>query len=126
MKNAPLIQEQAAQFGGQIPPELMQQFQMQNEKEVASLVAKKTEEMVAEEQEYLESNQADPLLELKKRDLDIQESEIQRRAFDDAKRLELDQERVDQQKQMAREKIESQEDIAQLRANVNLIKQQGK
>jgi hypothetical protein len=126
MKNAPLIQEQAAQFGGQIPPELMQQFQMQNEKEVASLVAKKTEEMVAEEQEYLESNQADPLLELKKRDLDIQESEIQRRAFDDAKRLELDQERVDQQKQMAREKIDSQEDIAQLRANVNLIKQQGK
>jgi hypothetical protein len=126
MKNAPLIQEQAAQFGGQIPPELMQQFQMQNEKEVASLVAKKTEEMVAEEQEYLESNQADPLLELKKRDLDIQESEIQRRAFDDAKRLELDQERVNQQKQMAREKIDSQEDIAQLRANVNLIKQQGK
>ena len=81
--------------------------------------------MVAEEQEYLEANQADPLLELKKRDLDIQESEIQRRAFDDAKRLELDQERVDQQKQMAREKIGSQEDIAQLRANVNLAKQRG-
>ena len=101
----------------------MQQFQMQNEKEVAALVAKKTEEMVAEEQEYLEANQADPLLELKKRDLDIQESEIQRRAFDDGRRLELDQERVDQQKQMSREKIESQEDIAQLRANVNLSKQ---
>ena len=79
--------------------------------------------MVAEEQEYLEGDQTDPLLDLKKRDLDIQESEIQRRAFDDQQRLELDQEKVDQQKQMAREKIESQEDIAQLRANVNLSKQ---
>ena len=122
-KNAPLIQEQAAKFGGQVPPELMQQFQMQNEKEIAALIATKTEEMVAEEQEYLEANQADPLLELKKRDLDIQESEIQRRAFDDERRLELDQEKVDQQKEMTQEKIQSQEDIAQLRANVNLSKQ---
>ena len=65
-KNAPLIQEQAAKFGGQVPPELMQQFQMQNEKEIAALIATKTEEMVAEEQEYLEANQADPLLEIKK------------------------------------------------------------
>ena len=55
-KNAPLIQEQAMKFGGQVPPELMQQFQMQNEKEIAALIAQRTEEMVAEEQEYLEDN----------------------------------------------------------------------
>jgi len=124
-KNAPIIQEQAMKFGGQVPPELMQQFQMQNEKEIATLIAKKTEEMVAEEQEYLEANQADPLLELKKRDLDIQESEIQRRAFDDQQRFELDKEKIDEQEKIAREKIQSQEDIAQLRANVNLSKQKG-
>ncbi len=93
-KNAPLIQEQAMKFGGQVPPELMQQFQMQNEKEISALVAQRTEEMVAEEQEYLEANQADPLLELKKRDLDIQEAEIQRRALDDQQRLELDKEKI--------------------------------
>ena len=124
-KNAPLIQEQAMKFGGQVPPELMQQFQMQNEKEIAALIAQRTEEMVAEEQEYLEDNQADPLLELKKRDLDIQESEIQRRAFDDQQRFELDKEKIDEQEKIAREKIQSQEDIAQLRANVNLVKQRG-
>jgi hypothetical protein len=124
-KNAPLIQEQAAQFGGQVPPELMQQFQMQNEKEIAALIAQRTEEMVAEEQEYLEGNQADPLLDLKKRDLDIQEAEIQRRAFDDAQRLELDKDKITEQENIAREKIQSQEDIAQLRANVNLSKQRG-
>ena len=124
-KNAPLIQEQAAKFGGQVPPELMQQFQMQNEKEIAALIAQRTEEMVAEEQEYLEGNQADPLLDLKKRDLDIQEAEIQRRAFDDAQRLELDKDKITEQENIAREKIQSQEDIAQLRANVNLSKQRG-
>ena len=124
-KNAPLIQEQAMKFGGQVPPELMQQFQMQNEKEISALVAQRTEEMVAEEQEYLEANQADPLLELKKRDLDIQEAEIQRRAFDDQQRLELDKEKISEQENIAREKIQSQEDIAQLRANVNLAKQRG-
>jgi hypothetical protein len=103
----------------------MQQFQMQNEKEIAALIAQRTEEMVAEEQEYLEGNQADPLLDLKKRDLDIQEAEIQRRAFDDAQRLELDKDKITEQENIAREKIQSQEDIAQLRANVNLSKQRG-
>ena len=99
---------------------------MQNEKEISALVAQRTEEMVAEEQEYLEANQADPLLELKKRDLDIQEAEIQRRAFDDQQRLELDKEKISEQENIAREKIQSQEDIAQLRANVNLAKQRGR
>ena len=124
-KNAPLIQEQAMKFGGQLPPELLQQFQMQNEKEIAELVAKRTEEMVAEEQEYLEGNQTDPLLELKKRDLDLQEAEINRRAINDQERLKFDQEKTEEQEKIQREKIQSNEDISQLRANVNLSKQRG-
>jgi chaperonin GroES len=125
-KNAPLIQEQALKFGGQVPPELLQTFQLQNEKEIAELIAKRTEEMIAEEQEYLEGNQTDPLLELKKRDLDLQEAEINRRAVNDQQRLKLDQEKSDEQESIAREKIQSNEDIAQLRANVNLSKQRSK
>ena len=81
-KNAPLIQEQAMHnLVDKYQPELMQQFQMQNEKEIAALIAQRTEEMVAEEQEYLEDNQADPLLELKKRDLDIQEVRNTKKSF---------------------------------------------
>ena len=125
-KNTPLIQEQALKFGGQVPPELLQTFQLQNEKEIAELIAKRTEEMIAEEQEYLEGNQTDPLLELKKRDLDLQEAEINRRAVNDQQRLKLDQEKSDEQESIAREKIQSNEDIAQLRANVNLSKQRSK
>ena len=112
-------------LGEDIKERKKQEKKMQNEKEIAELVAKRTEDMGAEEQEYLEGNQTDPLLELKKRDLDIQESEIQRRAFDDQQRFELDKEKIDEQEKIAREKIQSQEDIAQLRANVNLAKQKG-
>ena len=78
-KNAPIIQEQAEKIWWSNTARINQQFQIQNEKEIAALVAQKTEEMVAEEQEYLESNQTDPLLDLKKRDLDIQEAEINRK-----------------------------------------------
>ena len=37
-KNAEIIQEQAMQFGGQLPPQLAQQFQQQNEREIAQRV----------------------------------------------------------------------------------------
>jgi hypothetical protein len=42
-----------AKFGGQVPPELQQQFQAQIEKQVAIKVAAKIDEAVAEEQEAL-------------------------------------------------------------------------
>ncbi len=66
-KNAPIFQQQAAQFGGQLPPQLLQQFQTQNEREIAQRIRELTEEMVAEEQEYLEGMTQDPLVTLKKK-----------------------------------------------------------
>ena len=68
-KNAQVMQEQAAQFGGQVPPELMQQFQMQNEKEIAARIVELTEELVAEEEEaegegHLVAHPAAPALEV--------------------------------------------------------------
>ena len=103
----------------------LSELYVQNEKEIAALVAQKTEEMVAEEQEYLESNQTDPLLDLKKRDLDIQEAEINRRALNDQERLDLEKQKVNQTENLAKDKIDSQEAIAQLRANVNMAKNRG-
>ena len=68
-KNAEAMQEQAAQFGGQVPPELMQQFQMQNENEIAEKIVEMTEALVAEEQEYLGKKDSDPLIDLKQQEL---------------------------------------------------------
>ena len=70
-KNAPLMEEQAAQFGGQLPPELMQQFQMQNEKEIAERITEATIEMVSEEQEMMNRDEKDPLIDLKQQEINL-------------------------------------------------------
>ena len=75
-KNAQVMEEQAAQFGGQVPQELMQQFQMQNENEIAEKIVEITEKLVAEEQEYLEGQDSDPLIDLKQQELNLRAQEM--------------------------------------------------
>ena len=126
-KNAQVMQEQAAQFGGQIPPELMQQFQMETEKQIAQRIVEITEELVAEEQEYLNKRGEDPLIDLKQQELNLRSQEIQQRQDMDEKKLDLDAEKLgfeakklQQKDKIDKEKIQSQEDIAELRAETTL------
>jgi len=129
-KNAEAMQEQAAQFGGQIPPELMQQFQMQNENEIAERIVQMTEELVAEEQEYLGKKDSDPLIDLKQQELMLRAQEIQQNKENAEKKLELDVEKLNfegqklaQKDEIDKEKLQSQEDQADLRAEVALAGQ---
>jgi hypothetical protein len=126
-KNAQAMQEQAAQFGGQVPPELMQQFQMQNENEIAERIVTMTEELVAEEQEYLGQKDSDPLIDLKQQELNLRAQEIQQnkniaeQKLDlDAEKLNFEGEKLQQKDDMDKEKLQSQEDQADLRAEVTL------
>jgi hypothetical protein len=126
-KNAPLMEEQAQQFGGQIPQELMQQFQMQNENEIAERIVQITEKLVGEEQEYLEGQNSDPLIDLKQQELNLRAQEMQQNKENDDKKLELDTEKLnfegkklEQKDNMDKEKLQSQEDQADLRAEVAL------
>ena len=130
-KNEQEMQEQAAQFGGQIPPELQQQFQMEIEKQVAERIVEITEKLVAEEQEYLESQNSDPLIDLKQQELNLRSQEIQQNKENADKKLELDVEKLnfegeklEQKDKMDKEKIQSQEDQTELRAEVALKGQQ--
>ena len=130
-KNEQEMQEQAAQFGGQIPPELQQQFQMEIENQVAERIVEITEELVAEEQEYLESQNSDPLIDLKQQELNLRAQEIQQNKENDDKKLQLDVEKLnfegeklEQKDKMDKEKIQSQEDQTELRAEVALKGQQ--
>ena len=82
-----------------------------------------TEEMVTEEQEVLQEMGDDPLVALKQQEINIKAQDLQRKSAMDQGRLGIDQERLDQTASIAQDRIESQEDIAQLRANVNLSKQ---
>jgi len=132
-KNAPLMQEQAQKFGGQVPPELMQQFQMQNETEIAEKIVEMTEGLVAEEQEYLSQKDSDPLIDLKQQEINLRAQEIQQNKENADKKLELDTEKLNfegqklmQKDEMDKEKLQSQEDQADLRAEVTLAGQRGR
>jgi len=132
-KNEQEMQQQAAQFGGQIPPELQQQFQMEIENQVAERIVQMTEELVAEEQEYLGKKDSDPLIDLKQQELTLRAQEIQQNKENADKKLELDVEKLNfegqklkQKDNMDKEKLQSQEDQADLRAEVTLAGQRGR
>jgi hypothetical protein len=132
-KNAPLMQEQAQQFGGQIPPELMQSFQEQNENEIAKIIVQITERLVGEEQEFLNQQQNDPLITLKQQELMLRAQELQQNRQLNEKKLDLDVEKLNfegeklqQKDKIDKERIQSQEDQADLRAEVTLAGQRGR
>ena len=80
------------------------------------------EEMVTEEQEVLQEMGEDPLVALKQQEINIKAGDLQRKSAMDQGRLSMDQAKLQQTADIAQDRIESQEDIAQLRANVNLTK----
>ena len=130
-KNSQVMQEQSQQFGGQIPQELMQQFQMQNENEIAERIVQITEELVAEEQEYLGQKDQDPLIDLKQQEINLRAQEIKQNKDIAEQKLDLDVEKLnfegdklEQKDKIDKEKIQSQEDQAELRAEVALKGQQ--
>ena len=122
-ENGPAIQEQAQQYGGQLPQELQIQFQEAMEQQIAEKIALMIEEMVAEEQQMMDELREDPLVDLKQQEINLREQDIERKTRADEAKIGIDQEKLDQDAQLTQDKIQSQEDIAQLRANVNLIKQ---
>jgi hypothetical protein len=131
-ENKQEMEEQAQQFGGQIPPELQQQFQMEIENQVAQKIVEKTEELVGGEQDYLEGESSDPLIDLKQQELNIRSQEIQQnkrlaeQKLDlDVEKLNFEGEKLQQKDDMDKEKLQSQEDQADLRAEVTLAGQRG-
>ena len=118
-----VIAQEAQRFGGQIPPELQLEFQKQIEVQVADKISNFISEMFIEEQEAMQPQGQDPLISLKEQELQIRAQDVQRKAQNDSQKLELDAAKLDQQAKIAQDKIDSNEDIAQLRANVNLEKQ---
>jgi hypothetical protein len=132
-KNKQEMEEQAQQFGGQLPPQLQQQFQMEIENQVAEKIVEMTEALVAEEQEYLDSQNSDPLIDLKQQELNIRSQEIQQNKLLAEEKLDLDVEKLNfegeklqQKDDMDKEKLQSQEDQADLRAEVTLAGQRGR
>jgi len=117
------MEEVTKQYGGQIPPELQVEMQEALEQQVAERIALKVTEMAQEEAEFVAQQGQDPLVTLKEQELGLREAEINRKAMNDQASQEMDAMKLAQDAKIAQDRIDSQEDIAQLRANVNLSKQ---
>ncbi len=122
-ESKPEIDQITAQYGGQIPEELQLQVQERIESQVAEKVAEMTDEMVQEEAEAVQEMNEDPLVGLKQQEIDLRAQDIQRKAMVDEAKIGIDEKKLQQTAKIAQDRIDSQEDIAQLRANVNLSKQ---
>ena len=115
------LQQQAAMVGPQQIQMAQQQLMMEIEKATAVRIAQITNELLAEEQEAVASNE-DPLVDLKSRELDIKEQQVVNKAMTDQERTELDKMKLASKIQTDKERIDSQQDIAQLRANIQYEK----
>lgn len=107
-----MIMAEEAMAQGMQPP------QMDVEAEVAQLVAEYMQEIMPMLGPPPGAD-VDPLVELRDKELDIKAMDLQRKANEFAARLDFDQQKTAENQEIDREKIDSQEDIALLRAQIN-------
>jgi len=102
----------------------IQQLTNQIEARKAVLIAEMTEEYAKEENKITGGFGGDPLMKLKARELDLRAMDNERKKEYDEDRIGLDTMKVMVGDQQHDEKLEQNEDLAHLRADVSLTKQQ--
>ena len=95
---------------------------MQNEKEIAVRIAELTNEMVAEEQEYLEGMTKDPLVTLKEQELGLRAEELELRAQKDGEKQALEEQKAAVSATQNQEKIDNADKHATIREGISLAK----
>ena len=117
----PELQKQAAKFGGQVPPELQAQFQAQIEKQVAIKIAAMIDDMVAEEQEAINfGEEKNPLVDIKMRELDLEQQKINVDAADDLAKQRLEKDKLSYRKQADGARLAQQQRIQNQRSSIQM------
>ena len=115
----PVLQQEAAKFGGQVPPELQQQFQAQIEKQVAVKIAAMIDDMVAEEQQAINfGEEQNPLVDIKMKELDLEQQKINVDAADDLAKQKLEQDKLSYKKRADSTRLSQQQRIQDQRVAV--------
>jgi len=120
-----LRQIQVLQVQAQQDPMAAQQIQkfgQDIEARKSVLIAEMTTEFAREEKEITSQFDADPLLKLKSREVDLRAMENQRKKEADMAQMELNRAKLMQAKDLSDKKLEQNEDLAKLRAGVSLAK----
>ena len=114
----PQLAKEAEKFGGKIPEDLQVQFNAQIESQIAIKIAAITDDMVAEEQESLPIGGDDPLVEIKNREIDIDQQRLNLKAADDIALRKIELERLEQKASIDQQRVQAQYDIADQRTEV--------
>ena len=120
MQMLPQLQQAAVQN-----PQAKQQFDQISQKieaRKAILIAEMTEEFMNEEKKITSNFDHDPLLSLKEREVDLKAMDAERKVTEDEARLNLDKTKFLQGQELAKEKIQQNEDLANLRADTAMAK----
>jgi hypothetical protein len=102
----------------------VQQFEMKLESRKAILIAEMMGEFMDEERKITSQFDNDPIAALKARELDLQAQENARKKQEGQERINLDKMRAMMNQMNTQEKLQQNEDLAELRAATSIAKQQ--
>jgi hypothetical protein len=120
-----LMQLQMMQQQAATNPQIQAQVQditNQIESRKAVLIAEMTEEFMKEENEITSQFDSDPLLKLKAREVDLRAMENERKKEADQTKANFDRAKLMQSRELAEDKMDQNEELAELRASTSLAK----
>jgi len=121
-KNKEKLEQLAEQFGGQIPEQIQMQINNVIQEQIAQVQAEIMAQMVAEEQEYLEGSGEDPVVDLKKQELDIEQQRVMADAMAKQAKTELDMAKLEQKAMIDAAKLQQTAELAAQRNNIQMQK----
>jgi len=108
------MQQQAAQ--NPMMQQQMQQMQQQMNPLVEDKVSQITNQILEDlAPQFKIDNEEDPLVELRKQELEIKAEDVERKASEAQQRIDIEQERLDRNIGMAEDRLETQVDIADMK-----------
>jgi hypothetical protein len=125
LQQAQMLQQQAQMNPQNV--QIQQQLQKMNmdiESRKAVLIAESMADFMKEEKEITSQFDSDPLLKLKSREVDLRAMENQRKADADEEKFNIDRAKLVQAKEINDDKLEQNEDLAELRSQTSIVKTQ--
>ena len=117
-------QMQAQGMQGQEAQQQVQQLNLQMEARKAVLIAEYTEEFMGMEKQITSMLDSDPLIKLKAQEIDLKAMENFRKKQETEAKVNLDKAKLVQNRELTEDKLEQNEELANLRAETSLVKQE--
>jgi len=124
-KNKDKIDALTQQFGGQIPEQIQAAVNKLLNEQIAQVEMELMSQMIAEEQEYLEGGGEDPLVELKKEEINIEKQRVQADNMAKMAKTELDIAKLQQKSEIDEAKLQQTAELAAKRNNIQMQKLKG-